>query len=303
MPQTFTITSEEPNKIRNAGMYDTGALIRVQSSATESGAFADLSGTGSTPTIAVVADTRTYTAYDPNGAASTWYRTRYENAAATRTSDWSSAFQVAEESVGLLCSLFDVKQRLGVSSTDANNDETLLELIRSVSTAIEGYTGRWLAPRPTSGTTTYRVHTSASRTLWLPKGIRSVTTLGYATEDQPSSGGTYTTITSTDYAIEPPDMERDYGWPGTRIMLRSNGTVTRFSDALYGAEIVGAFGFASVPADISDIAANAVIRKWIGKERAEPQAFVGPSGGVTLLRDISPSDMARIDWYRDLVAA
>jgi hypothetical protein len=75
----------------NAGMYDTGAIIRIQWSATEAGTFADVSGTGSTPTIAIVSGTETYTGYDPLGDSTRWYRSRFENAGGTRLSDWSDA--------------------------------------------------------------------------------------------------------------------------------------------------------------------------------------------------------------------
>ena len=71
------------------GMYGAGAVFRVQSSSSETGTFADLSGTGSTPTIPIVSGTETYTATDPGGTSATWYRARLEDSGATRASDWS----------------------------------------------------------------------------------------------------------------------------------------------------------------------------------------------------------------------
>ena len=71
------------------GMYGAAAVFRVQSSSTETGTFTDLTGTGSTPTIPIVSGTETYTAADPNGTSATWYRSRIENADASRLSDWS----------------------------------------------------------------------------------------------------------------------------------------------------------------------------------------------------------------------
>ena len=87
------IEVEDPDALLNAGMYGAGAVIRLQWSATAAGSYADVSGTGSTPTIALVTLTDSYTGYDPVGTSSTWYRTRYENAGATRLSDWSAVFQ------------------------------------------------------------------------------------------------------------------------------------------------------------------------------------------------------------------
>src|SRR5262245_9841796 len=126
MPNIVKVKVENPDEIRNAGAYDTGAIIRLQTGATETGSFSDVSGTGSTPTLPIVAATRSYTGYDPNGTSSSWYRTRYENAGATRLSDWSAAFQVGDETAGQLCSLYDVQQELGETGTDANRDERIL---------------------------------------------------------------------------------------------------------------------------------------------------------------------------------
>lgn len=301
MPITLPLTVENPDEIRNAGMYDTGAIMRLQWSATETGAFADVSGTGSTPTIAVLAATRFYTGYDPNGTGSTWYRTRYENAGGTRLSDWTAAFQVGDETAGQLCSVYDVEQELGQTLT-ANDKEMVLEKIRQVSAAIEGFTGRWFAPRPLSGTTTYRTHTRSGRVLRIPKGIRSITTLSVATTDQPTSGGTYTAATATDYYIDPPDIERDANWPGTSVRFRSTSG-TLFYDASFGVEIVGAFGWASVPFDVQGVAIRAVVRRYIGKGGGGAAVAIGPEGTEILLPDLSGSDRRVLEWYRSIPVA
>jgi hypothetical protein len=81
----------DSTKLMNAGMYDTTGIIRIQRADTQSGTYADLSGTGSTPTVALVSGTEEYSAYDPSGTSSHWYRSRFENQAGTRTSDWKQA--------------------------------------------------------------------------------------------------------------------------------------------------------------------------------------------------------------------
>lgn len=294
MPNIVTISVENPDEVLNAGAYGTGALVRLQWSATETGTFADVSGTGSTPTTAVVSGTRSYTAYDPNGDTSTWYRTRYEDSGATRLSDWSAAFQAGDEQGGLICSLYDVQQELG-ATTSASDDERILDLIRQVGAAIEGYCERWFIPRPLSGTTTYTVHTTYGYCLRIPKGIRSISTLAVATGNQPSTGGTYTTATSTTYYIDPPDMDRSVGWPGTSIeFIPGQGT---FFDASFGAQITGSFGWSAVPADIQGVATRAVLRRFIGKGGGAVTA-VGPNGTDILLPDLSGADRKTLDWYR-----
>jgi len=300
VPNVLKLTVENPDEIRNAGAYDTAALMRVQSSATETGAFADLTGTGSTPTVLVLAATRSYTAYDPAGTVSTWYRTRYENAGGTRVSDWTAAFQTGDEQAGLICSLYDVQQELG-ETTNANQDERILEYIRQVTTAIEGYCGRWFVPRPLSGTTTYRFTTGWGSTLRIPKGIRSITTLNIATQDQPATGGTYIAAAASDFYLDKPEAERDVGWPATKVQLLSTAG-SRFYPALNGAEIVGAFGWAAVPPDIQGVAIRAVVRRYVGGKGGAVVAL-GPTGTEFLLPDLSGSDRKTLDWYRALVVA
>jgi hypothetical protein len=291
-----TVTVEGPDDIRNAGQFGTSALVRLQTSATQGGTYADVSGTGSTPTIAVLAATRSYSGFDPNGIVSSWYRVRYESGDASRTSPWSAAFQVGDETAGLICSVYDVQQELGDTLT-ANDRENVIEKIRQVTVAIEGMTGRWFVPRPLSGTATYRVGTSGLQRIRFAKGIRSVTSLGIASSNQPASGGTYSLASASDYWLDPPEMDRDAGWPATGIILNSTSSL-RLSYASFGAEIVGAFGWDAVPADIQGVAVRAIVRRYIGKGGGGVSVAVGPSGTEFLLPDMSGADRATLDYYR-----
>ena len=299
MPNTLTITVEEPDKIRNVGAYDTGAIIRLQSSATEAGAFADVTGTGSTPTIPVVTLIRSYDGYDPNGTVSTWYRTRFENVGATRLSDWSDPFQVAPEGSGLICSLWDVKQELGETGTA--NDETLLEKIRQVGAEINLYTGRLFTRTPASGTTTYLFDvTCAGRELHIPKGIAAVTVLEVATGTQPEAGGTYATVPAAEWWLRPVMAERDFGWPATRVVI-SNLSGSMFYVGYNAARLTMALGWDKVPYDVQAIAQRAVIGSYTSK--GSPTGVVGPSGSTIMLRNISPADRETLTAYQHIPVA
>lgn len=308
MANKVRITVEDPDDIRNAGMYDTGALIRLQTSATEAGAFADVIGTGSTPTIAVVAATTLYLGKDPNGIVSSWYRTRYENAGGTRLSDWTPAFQVGDETAGLLCSLEDVKQRLwGTATTNVNQDEVLLDIIREVSADIESYVGAWLAPRPTNPASTKTLlfdvecdYTTRELVLSSEQrlvGIRTLTSMGVATTSQPESGGSYTAATVADVLLRPRPTADG---PATRLVFNYpfTGPIGYFWPGYNTVSIVGSFGYAVVPYDIQAVAISAVTRRFIGKESAATIVSVGPDGGVQLLADLSPGMRATLARYR-----
>ena len=295
MPNQLKVTAENSEELLNDGAYGAGAVIAIESSATSDGTYAALSGTGATPTIAIVAGTRIYTGYDPAGTSSTWYRTRYQNVGATRYSDWSTVFQVAPEGSGLLCSLYDVKQRRGIAASTTTDDESLLEYIGQVSAAIMGYTQRRFARNPAKGTAlfTYDIDRYA-RQLIVPKGIAELSQLEYAT----MTGGTYTVIASTDYFLDPPESDRDYGWPATRITL-SDQTGLRFYPGSRTVRATMAEGWASVPADIQGIAQRAVVGGYLAKGAGTANtAIVGPTGAMIVLRGISPEDVERLNWYK-----
>lgn len=290
MANTIKISVDGPDDLLLTDAYGAGAIVRLQSCATEGGVYANLA------TATIVSGTRLYTMSDPTGTSSTWYRTRYENAGATRSSDWSAVFQAGGEDAGYLCSIYDVSERVFGSATPSSSEqEILLEIIREVSSAIEHYTGRWLRPRPLSGTATYRFHTEASSILRLPRGIRSISTLGIASSDGTDTGGTYTTLPSGSYFLNPPVADRESDWPATSVRLINGLTFYR---AYFGAEITGAFGWESTPADIRGVAIEAVTRRYIGKETAAPAISIGPAGGVRLLASLSPDARATLDSYR-----
>lgn len=308
MPNVLKVTVENSDELLNAGAYDTGALIQIQSSTTETqpGTFADISGTGSTPTIAILAATRSYTGYDPNGTSAMWYRTRYKNAAGSRASDWSASFQVGDETAGLLCSLYDVQQELGEGTTDANRNELILEKIRQVSAAMELYAGQWLAPRPTnpaSETTLnfdvpYTCQSLLLETGTRRVGIRSASAISTSVQSQPETGGTYTSATLADILLRPrPTAD------GPAYRLEWSTTSGGWFYAGYNTvRVTGTFGPAAVPSDIQGIALRAVVRRVLGKGAGAVGIPLGPEGTMMLLPDMSGADRVALDMYRVMLA-
>lgn len=290
------VAVENADELLNASFLGAGALGRVERSATGGGA-----GYSEIGTFALVSGTRLYTFYDLSGAVSSWYRIRYSKSDGTSPSSYGDEFQAGDETGGLLCSVYDVEQRLGTTLT-ANDRELVFDLIREVSSGIEGYCGRWFAPRPTDPASTATFYFTSpghsySRKLWIPKGVRTVTTLSYATSDQPDTGGTYTNFAANSWALTPSEPQRSPGWPATWIVLLST-TSGYFYPYLNGVKLVGSLGFAAVPYDIQGVAISAVIRRYIGKATSAPAVAIGPEGGVTLLRDVSPDSQRVLDYYR-----
>lgn len=291
MANPIYVTVENPDELLNAGMYGAGAIIRLQSSE-DNVTFANEA------TAPLVAATRFYTLYDVSGTSITWYRTRYENVGGTVLSDWSAAFQVGDETGGLLCSLYNVKQRLTGTAT-ANDDELLLGFIRAQSAEVLTYTRRQFTPT----STTYRFDaligenlSGDCRTLWVDRGLRSITTLKVASSEQPDTAGTYTTVT-TGYTLRPSEMDREYGWPATRLVLLDTAGVT-FTHGINTVEITGTFGFAAVPLDVSQVVENAVIRRFIAKGSGVATAVGTEDFGTRILRWVAPEERTVLDHYR-----
>ena len=302
MPNSLTITVEQPDVILNAGQYGAGALVILEWSATEAGTYAAVTGTGSTPTIPVVTGVRAYSGFDPAGTGSTWYRTRFENAATTRLSEWSDPFQSAPEGSGLVCSLWDVQQELGVSA--GTDDELLLEKIRQITDEIHHLTGRLFTRSPASGDAVWTFDADRfGRALSVPKGIASITTLEVATTSQPETAGTYDTVTAGDWFLRPTATDREAGWPATRIEL-SDQSAFRFYAGYNTVQVTGALGWDTVPYDIQAIGQRATIASYLSKgSGAGGVTAVGPSGGMMVLRNISPSDRETLKRYAVLNVA
>jgi hypothetical protein len=158
-----------------------------------------------------------------------------------------------------LCTTAQVKARLGV--TDAVDDTVLSEMIDQLTSWIEGYTGRKLVPEPAA---TYTFDTIAGGVLRIPRGIRTVTSMGVATGHQPDAGGVYTTIPAGDILLRPKPEIASIGWPFFQVGISRapTGTITHFGTYQNGATITGDYGFALTPPDIQSVAIDGVIAAY-----------------------------------------
>jgi hypothetical protein len=126
VPNILNISVSNPDQLLNAGAYGAGAVVQVQSGAVQAGPFVD------DGTVAIVSGTTSYIHFDTDGTTSTWYRTRYENAAGTTVSEWSSAFQPYSS----LVSLAEGQARVGDSVTQEMIDGIEAELASEIGPLI-----------------------------------------------------------------------------------------------------------------------------------------------------------------------
>ena len=288
------ITADNPDELLATSAFGSGALIRVESS-TDNVTFSALT------TTALVAGQTLYTIYDTTGATGTYYRTRYSNSGGTNFSGYSDTFQ-ANLVFTTYCSLYDVKQRLGITPTDTTDDENLLQFIDQASSWISGTTKRQFLPDPASGTTTYTYDgwdaVEDGRCLLIPEGIRSITTLAVATY----TGGSTTTIASGDYFLRPTAQTRDPGWPATEVWISdvpsSSTTTPFFAPGFANISITGTFGWASTPSEIEDIALTLAVSAWRGRGSSGAETYsVGIDGERTFQRALSEDQRRSLRRY------
>lgn len=162
----------------------------------------------------------------------------------------------------MLCTIVQVKARLFPAGvTDTADDTLLTELVEEVSAWIQGYTGRAFVPETAA---TYTFDTSAGYVIRIPRGIRTVTSMGIATlAHQPDTGGVYTTVPAASILLRPLTGDRPAGWPATEVRLsRGSTAVSTLATIENGATITGNFGFATTPLDIAAVAIDATVAAY-----------------------------------------
>jgi hypothetical protein len=257
MSNIFTITVEDA--AAQLVTYDAGALIRVQSSATEGGSYVNLTGSGSTPTIALISGLSEYVVYDPAGDSTTWYKYRFEASDGDPAGSYSDAF-LAPTGSGLLCTLADVKLRLGRNlSTDTVDDELIVSMIGEVSDWIQtSVIHRKLTPIDATTMTLDGLDAWDDGSIMpVPAGIRTLTNVEIAT----ATGESFGTAAAGTYFLRPTEFNRPPGWPATQVHL-SDQSSDRFYDGYANVRLTGTFGWTEVPREVREIAATAVVRAY-----------------------------------------
>ena len=212
-------------------------------------------------TIAVILGTERYEYWDASGTDASWYRTRYENAGGTVTSDWSTGFQGG----GLQAYAALESLRLYVDLPDTTRDELLEELLAQASGYIDDQCDRDFYRHPQVSGTEVRTYDSDGRLAVLYEDIISLTTVEIAS----GTGQTYATIAagSTGYYLRPATVRT--GRPYESLVLSDQGLYTHVPAGRAVLRLTGAFGWSSVPAAI-ERATIEVAREWYRQ---------GPGGG------------------------
>lgn len=267
------ITLPSPDDVLTG--YGAGAKLRIQSSASEAGTFADLAS----PTIAVVAATYQYESWDAAGDGTTWYRWRPENTGGTETGDWSPAFQGLEAAAvarasGAYASLDDVLLQIGTIPADSRRLAAIEKALAATAEELNAELRRTAYRRPQAGTETWIVHGDGSNYLHVHEGIVSVSTI----EVRDATNGTWIALDADDWWLEgetPGMVSIPSGESYFHVRLSDQSTYTHFPKGEQRVRFTGARGYARPP--LRWVQANiALARQRIAASFTYPGGQAGP---------------------------
>ena len=140
------------------------------------------------------------------------------------------------------CSLAEYKSWNTISTTSANDDAVIEDIIESISRQIDGVCNRVFYVSSAEA----RYFNAADEDLLFCDDISSTTSLVIET-DNDGDGVYEATWAATDYNLLP--YQAPNGWPYTMVEITSNGN-NIFSRARKGNKITALWGFAAVPDNI-----------------------------------------------------
>jgi hypothetical protein len=187
-----------------------------------------------------------------------------------------------------------VKAMLGMGTAAGTADAVLGVIVGDVNAWLENRIGRQVGPL-TAGT--FILDGSGDDELYVPVGVRSLTSVSvYLVE----GATTAVSIGTADILLQPAEAYRSPGWPAFTLELREVNAsgVYAWPEVDQGVTLVGSFGWAAIPAELTGIATRSAIAMWRGRASSGGDTFtVGASGEKTYERFLSFEDRKTIERY------
>lgn len=171
-----------------------------------------------------------------------------------------------------------IKSLAGI--TDTNDDAAFTAIATAINDLLEDYIGFGVG----SGATAVRTYDGdGTDELFIRGGVQGITTLEVASE----TGGTWSTMGSTEYVLKPYSHERPSGWPGWRIKLTDKATTYGvFTSGYQTVRITptGGWDFSATPQLLKRIADIAGLRMFQARKTGEMLVVGSTDFGQAIVR-------------------
>jgi hypothetical protein len=147
----------------------------------------------------------------------------------------------------------------------------------------------------TPQTALYYLDGDGSRVLWVD--VRAVSELAVA--DQ--TGGSYTVLAAADYFLRPQPLDREPGWPATRIELsdQPTGGYWYFPVGYNTVRLKAVLGWPAIPDEITDVALTMAVRAWHARQSGQTDIVGNDETGAPIVsRYLSSRDRETLKRYR-----
>lgn len=273
--------------------YGAGAIIRVQSSPTEAGAYGDV------VTIPIVSGVSTYAVYDDTGTSIDWYKIRFEASDGDPAGAYSAAFQpnITDD---LYASLADFKNFVRGNAAEAADDTIMLLALDAAARAIDRATGRSFAIAGTVATARYfaSIPTTMAGVIGARRYVVPIDDLSDSTTPtvafDTSGNGDYD-LASTAFRLGPTNAPAK-GLPYTELIFDLGTYPPQFEE---GVKVTALWGWSAVPSTITK--ASMVQAHRFLKRRDSPFGIAGsPDMGneLRLLAKLDPDVALMVSAYR-----
>jgi len=266
------------------------ALIRIERSATEAGPYVEID------TELVVAATFLYEVWDPDGSATSWYRTRYSNAANTEQSEYGDAFSPgAPDTYATLDQLLlRIPGKVPDTSTArlARMQDALLE---ATDRLIEEIGGVSFFRSPSSGEDEVRLfEVGHDGIVHVHEGVISIA----ACRIRRTRTGDWEDVDVDDLQLEywakkgQRSTTKPSGEPYDHVSLTGRGTLLSWPSTYLGIEFTGAWQWPAIPTRAVDATCD-----WARQALAADPTFAGGIVGPEELgRPIGPNRVPDSVW-------
>lgn len=197
-----------------------------------------------------------------------------------------------------------IATRISSQSFDTADQAELDAIALAVNDFIENYIGAPIGP---TGSDARTYDGNGRDRLLIRGGINDITSLRI----KDLTGGTYTTIDTSTYALRPYDHERPGGWPAFEVVLLSElaPAYTTFTrgyatvEVTPGSDDATGWGWPAIPPELSQLAIVLGTRMWQSRQSGETLVIGSNDFGQSIARFLpEPEYRAMLDRYRHAVS-